>query len=255
MTRALFLSSLIVSALTLTQVAPLGAQESRCADCHFANPQSDPNPQHLSDWESSAHGRNNVGCEKCHGGDPSSFESFLAHRGVLTSHNPASRTHRTNLPETCGGCHPGPFVAFQKSRHYQLLREGKDDGPTCSTCHGAVAARLLSARGLEKRCERCHGPEGRYPQPEVAVQGKVLLAEVSNVRALLRQASEQIRRIEDEARRKTFQESYDQAEVPLVEAVDSAHAFVFDQMRERLRTARERAETLLNALANPALGP
>jgi len=83
----------------------------------------------------------------------------------------------------------------------------------------------------------------------------VLLSEVSNVRMLLRQASAQIHRVKDEARRRTFDDAYEQAEVPLTEAVDSAHAFVFDQMRERLRTARERAETLLNELANPDAGP
>jgi hypothetical protein len=39
--------------------------------------------------------------------------------------------------------------------------------------------------------------------------------------------------------------------VPLTEAVQAAHAFVFDQMKERLTTARERSIVLLNDLANP----
>ena len=90
-------------AFLLLSAAPATAQQSRCADCHFANPTA-PAGIHLSDWDRSAHSRNNVGCEKCHGGDATTFESFLAHRGVLNSANPASPVNRRNLPATCGAC-------------------------------------------------------------------------------------------------------------------------------------------------------
>ena len=73
--------------------------QSSCADCHYANPDA---PGHLSEWERSAHGRHAVGCEKCHGGDPTSFDAFRAHQGILDSRNPASPVNRTNLPRTCG---------------------------------------------------------------------------------------------------------------------------------------------------------
>lgn len=227
------------------------AQESRCADCHIANPQADPDPDHTFDWEMSPHGRNAVGCDKCHGGDPTTFESFLAHRGILNSRNPASPVYRTNLPRTCGACHTGPFVAFQRSQHFQLLKEGSGEGPTCSTCHGAVGARLLSPRSLEKQCESCHGPGRVSPHPEFPVEGRVLMEEVGNVRELLSPVPRLLRRIEDQERRKTLEQAYQQAQVPLTEAVSAAHAFVFDQMRERLQLAKERSEVLLNELANP----
>ena len=35
----------------LVASAPSDARQSRCADCHFANPQADPDPDHLLDWE------------------------------------------------------------------------------------------------------------------------------------------------------------------------------------------------------------
>lgn len=228
------------------------AQQSRCADCHFANPQADPDPDHLHDWERSPHGRERVGCESCHQGNAATAESFLAHQGILTSRNPSSPVHKNNLPRTCGACHTGAFVAFQKSRHFELLNTGAPEGPSCSTCHGSVAARLLSPRRLEAECQDCHGPEGTFPQPEVALQGRQLLEEVTLVRELLRQASELIERVDDDARRAELQYAYDQAQVPLTEAVQAAHAFVFDQMKERLTTARERSIALLNELANPA---
>jgi hypothetical protein len=227
------------------------AQQSSCGDCHIANPQSDPLPGHTADWESSAHGRNQVGCEKCHDGDASTFESFLAHRGVLTGRNPASPIHRVNLPRTCGKCHIGPFVEFQKSRHYQLLQESRGEGPTCSTCHGEVAARLLSPRALEKRCDTCHGAKGVHPNSDYAPDGRILLEEVRAIRTLLEPAPRLIDRVKDPARRKSLLEAYEQAQVPLKEAVNSAHAFVFDQMRERLSAAKLKSEALLTELANP----
>lgn len=237
--------------LVLVVARPGATQETSCADCHFANPQADPLPEHTYDWETSAHGRNRVGCEKCHEGDATTFESFLAHRGILTSHNPASPTHRTNLPRTCGQCHIGPFVEFQKSRHYQILRESRGEGPTCSTCHGPVAARLLSPRSLEKRCATCHGPDGVHPNSDYPPEGRILLEEVNAIRELLAPAPRLIGRVEDLARKKGLEDAYQQAQVPLREAVHSAHAFEFDQMRERLKAAKERSEALLTALANP----
>ena len=60
-----------------------------------------------------------VGCDSCHGGNPDTFESLRAHRGVLSSFNPSSPVHRTQLPATCGACHVGPYVNFQASRHRQ----------------------------------------------------------------------------------------------------------------------------------------
>lgn len=248
--RSVLLISVVICFGSVVE-SPVLAQQSRCADCHFANPQADPDPDHLRDWERSPHGREQVGCESCHGGNATTTESFLAHQGILGSRNPGSPNHRANLPGTCGQCHIGPFVAFQKSRHFELLEGGDNDGPTCSTCHGDVGADLLSPRRLEKQCASCHGPEGAQPREGAALEARVLMEEVENVRVMLKTASGLIRHVEGEARRGELERDYEQAEVPLREAVAAGHAFIFDPDRERLRTARERTELLLNALANP----
>jgi hypothetical protein len=130
-THSLF-AALILLATLFLPAADGFAQSSTCADCHFANPAA-PAREHLSDWERSAHGRNNVGCEKCHDGDASTYEVMLAHRGLLGSSNPASPVHRRNLPATCGRCHTGPFVRFQNSQHFKLLGAGDHRVPTCTT--------------------------------------------------------------------------------------------------------------------------
>lgn len=227
-----------------------GLAGSRCADCHVANPGS-VSPAHLSEWELSAHGRSAVGCESCHGGDATTFEPFVAHRGILASSNPAGPLHRSNLPRTCGTCHAGPFVAFQKSNHYERLRGGDRVVPTCVTCHGEAAGNRPSPRALESQCAQCHGRGGAVPRVEYPANGRLALEGLRETRALLRDARSAIARVKDQARRASLEQAARQAEVPIVEATQAGHAFVFDQLDERLQTARARLAALFERLANP----
>lgn len=226
------------------------AAASRCADCHFASPYA-PAPNHLVAWDRSAHGRNDVGCEKCHGGDATTFEPILAHRGVLGSSNPASSVHRVNIPRTCGGCHPGPYVAFQDSRHYALVENGDRRAPTCVTCHDSAGAALQSPKALESQCADCHAAGKSSPRPEYPSQARLLLERIVEVRELLGAARPLIRKVRDGARRSRLEYAYEQAQVPLTEAVHAGHAFRFEKLEERLAATRERSEALLVELANP----
>ncbi len=243
--KLLFALSLILVVSSL-----MAQQQSSCADCHFSALET-PEPYHLNAWERSAHGRNRVGCESCHGGNATTFESFMAHQDILNSRNPASPVYPRNIPQTCGACHTGQFVAFQDSGHYTLLQEGRQDTPVCTTCHENVGARLLSPRGLAKQCSKCHGEGEIASRPEYPVQGRQLLEGIREVRALLNEAQPLIRRVKDRSRQEDLQYAYDQAEVPLIEAVFAGHSFIFERLEERLGVARRRAVTLLERLANP----
>jgi hypothetical protein len=77
------------------------------------------------------------------------------------------------------------------------------------------------------------------------------LESIREVRGLLEESDSLIRRVNDRERRARLEEEYRQAEVPLIEAVQSGHSFVFDMLEERREVARQRAETLLERLANP----
>jgi hypothetical protein len=233
---------------------PALAQQSRCADCHYSRPEA-PAQDHLMDWDRSPHGRQNVGCEKCHGGDATSFEPFIAHRGILSPANPASPVSRSNLPATCGGCHAGPFAAFQASKHYEMQRAGDLNVPTCATCHGNTAAWLLSPKALEGQCNQCHGAGKIAPRPERAQRARQLLEGVVSVREQLQLARGLINHVDDRTRRAELQQAYDQAQVPLTEAIDAGHKFVFDRLEERLGVARGRATALLSQVINPARRP
>ncbi|MDP1572316.1 MAG: cytochrome c3 family protein [Vicinamibacterales bacterium] len=247
---------LVLALFVVALATPAAAQTSRCADCHLANAESPTvnwsafASRHLSDWDHSPHQRANVGCEKCHGGDATTFERFQAHQGMLNSRNPASPVHPANLPATCGTCHTGPFVAFQKSHHFELLKAGNNAVPTCSTCHGEVGANLLSPRALQNACATCHGPRSAQPRPERATDAGILMTGVREVRATLDEARSLIRRVKDPARRTALETQWQQAEVPLIEAAQAGHEFIFTNLRERLNTARTRAEALMVTLAN-----
>jgi hypothetical protein len=245
-TRLLALAALVGIVLPLR----LTAQQSNCADCHFANPAA-PARDHLEDWDRSAHAKNRVGCDSCHGGNAATFESFLAHRGILNSANPASPVNRRNLPTTCGRCHAGPFVALQKSMHFNLLRQGDTRVPVCATCHGPVGAERPSPRALEGECNQCHGPRGVAPRPERAANARSLYQAVNESRELIAVARPLIGRVSDRARRTQLEGMLQQAEVPLIQAVQAGHEFVYDNLNERLATSRQRIEALLGQLANP----
>ena len=181
----------------MLMAGPARAQQSGCADCHFLQPEA-PAPEHLADWDHSAHSRNNVGCEKCHGGDATTFESLPAHRTILHSSNPASPVNRQNLPRTCGTCHAGPFVAFQNSQHFALLEKGDTKVPVCITCHGAAGFIRPSARALEAQCAQCHGPRGIAPRVERVEAARTFYDALHESRDLLKAAKPLIDRVNDE---------------------------------------------------------
>ncbi|HSF87705.1 MAG TPA: hypothetical protein VLG28_18845 [Acidimicrobiia bacterium] len=80
---------------------------------------------------------------------------------------------------------------------------------------------------------------------------RLLLEGVSDARASLDAARRLLRDVRDESRRRDLEDAYEQAEVPLIQAIRAGHQFVFDGLRERLATARERVAALLERLVNP----
>jgi hypothetical protein len=79
-----------------------------------------------------------------------------------------------------------------------------------------------------------------------------MLEGVREARAMLKEARSLIRRVNDQARRARLEQAAQQIDVPLTEATQSGHAFVYDALQERLDTARQRLAALFEELANPA---
>ena len=97
-----------------------------------------------------------VTCVSCHG----------SHKlGSLI--DPKSSIFRSNVPQTCGACHPDITKQFLDSIHGVLAERGRSDAPTCTTCHGihGIKARIDPDSAVNERriamttCPQCHAAE------------------------------------------------------------------------------------------------
>ncbi len=86
-------------------------------------------------------------CASCHG----------AHK-ILSKKDPASRTNRAHIAETCGTCHAGPKQDYQAGVHGQLAAAGDARAPGCTDCHTAhQIASVRTASWQMKTTATCGG--------------------------------------------------------------------------------------------------
>ncbi len=109
------------------------------------------------EFKRSVHGKTGeVTCTSCHGGH--NLRSLI---------DPKSTIFRSNIPQTCGTCHPDITKEFTESIHGELAARGRTDSPTCTTCHGihGIKAKVDPDSPVnEKRialttCPQCHAAE------------------------------------------------------------------------------------------------
>ncbi len=97
--RRLFLSlKILLSIFLLFFLLRVGLFSQNCVDCHKSR-----TPLIVSDWLLSQHGRNDVGCNICHG------EEHKAENDVAKARIPT--------PETCAQCHEDKVNQFKKGKH------------------------------------------------------------------------------------------------------------------------------------------
>lgn len=91
-------------------------------------------------------------CSSCHG----------SHK-ILSSKDPASRTNRAHIPQTCGTCHGGPKAAYEAGIHGQMLAAGVDEAPVCTNCHTTHQIKRVSDVDNQIKttatCGNCHKDE------------------------------------------------------------------------------------------------
>jgi cytochrome b subunit of formate dehydrogenase len=156
------------------EITPLGDQKTvaakkrqneLCLKCHVENAVIREKIRYsaafISSYQQSVHGtalaagkQNAPSCSDCHG----------LHDARKTG-DPASRTNKWKIAETCARCHGEIAKEYAASVHGAARQKGIADAPTCTDCHGAheiqshgdprsrVAARNLS----EQVCGACHG--------------------------------------------------------------------------------------------------
>jgi hypothetical protein len=158
--------------LAVPQGAGPPAAQNPCVTCHQGLPEPAAAAHSFAEWRGSAHG-GVVTCDRCHDGDTTATEPAAAHRGVHRSQDYRSKVYATRIPATCGACHQQQLGFFTESRHYAQLTTSRR-GPSCVTCHGSMAIRVLSADEMAATCSTCHGA-GQGAPPEAPAEARRLL--------------------------------------------------------------------------------
>ncbi len=88
-------------------------------------------------------------CSSCHG----------SHK-ILSKKDPASRTNRANVAETCGTCHAGPKQDYMAGIHGQGAGTGNSRAPVCNDCHTAHQIADVRTAAWQMKttatCGNCH---------------------------------------------------------------------------------------------------
>ncbi|HYL36655.1 MAG TPA: hypothetical protein VEV17_12145 [Bryobacteraceae bacterium] len=88
-------------------------------------------------------------CFSCHG----------SHK-ILSKKDPASRTNRAHVADTCGACHAGPRQDYMAGIHGQGAATGNSRAPVCTDCHTThqIASVRTAAWQMKTTatCGKCH---------------------------------------------------------------------------------------------------
>ena len=186
---------IVLAALPLLAMQERVLAADACVACHM-DPAFQASNRKLRDyylmWKSSTHGKAEVACSECHGGDPKLADKAAAHASIPGGTMRA--VNFRNIPKTCGSCHGGLYTAFTKSRHFKSLLRKKADaqGPNCVTCHGSLIARNLDPGKLHDACDTCHN-KNTDNHPEYADRAGVLVKQLLDARARIKDLGERQR--------------------------------------------------------------
>ncbi len=182
-TSWLVIAGLLVILSALWMASPASAQpsaqetEKYCLSCHGKSDLSIklPSGETLSLYvsqeqlEHSVHSNKGIECEACHN-DISTYPhpeiKYQTRRELSLSYY-----------QTCEKCHSANYKKAQDSMHAQVAREGNENAPVCTDCHGYHDTRKPNEpRSLiSETCGKCHSEiVDTYKQ---SVHGEALLKE------------------------------------------------------------------------------
>ena len=142
-------------------------QPKMCAKCHadvrLVSKYQIPVPAPYQAYMESVHGKalegGNLGaavCSDCH-----------RSHDLRPSSDPTSYVYRTNIPSTCGGCHPTEEGEYSQDTHGRGVKRGVTEAPVCTDCHNEHAIKssgdktspTFPANISKVTCNRCHSSE------------------------------------------------------------------------------------------------
>jgi hypothetical protein len=159
-------------------------KDNSCVKCHSKEMRTSELSNRYLEWHLSDHKLNGVGCEKCHGGDPTSNNIGKSHTGMLPQSDAQSLVSPTNLPTTCATCHQADATAYTGSKHFAALK-ASGGGPSCSTCHQhMVSQMIMTPEDGAALCATCHvanGSTAASKHLEVPAKAQELVAAIERV--------------------------------------------------------------------------
>jgi hypothetical protein len=156
---------LALATLAFAVVWGLGTAEAaeeavdECMSCHEAEEEPELS-EPVEQWRESVHAEAEVGCDACHGGDPSQDDEELAMDEDEAGFVGSPSWHE--VPEFCGACHEDVLDGYSQSVMASKIEEGEAVA-VCTTCHMPEGHAIVrpSAREIltEERCSECHDAE------------------------------------------------------------------------------------------------
>lgn len=142
--------SITILILLLSATSVVESAEVSCYRCHAND---------VEHFKNSIHDKRSITCADCHGGN----ESYSTGTFVMNSGNFVGVPDSLELPTFCGKCHAREQADYDKSTHWQLLKEGRTDAAKCTDCHGAHDAKasnnpesLTYREKIPILCASCH---------------------------------------------------------------------------------------------------
>ncbi len=149
-----------VGAAALASSTPAIAAPSSCVACHsqLDGPQGDP----ARHWDVDVHGVAGLGCEACHGGDPSPALAEDAEAAMTPARGFEPAPDRLHIPDFCARCHSDAafmkqydpqvrvdqLAEYRTSVHGRLNASGDPDPATCIDCHGVHGILPVDCAGV-----------------------------------------------------------------------------------------------------------
>ena len=142
-------------------------------------------------WQESLHAVKGVTCDACHGGDPKQATKEKAHINFKNTTDPESPVYYTNVPKTCGKCHPNELGNFENSTHFKKL-ELLQLAPTCTTCHHPHTFTILNPEDFTNSCGNCHSVYKNVAPFDIPLKAEDLLRKVNKLKFNIDNAQQDI---------------------------------------------------------------
>jgi len=113
---------------------------------------------------------------------------ILISRTILTLKAPV---YYTNVPETCGRCHPKELDNFENSTHFKKL-ESLQLAPTCTTCHHPHTFTILNPEDFRNSCGNCHSVYKKVAPYDIPLRAEDMLRKVNKLKFNIEMARQDI---------------------------------------------------------------